>query len=92
MDNPLIKKPVKPWFHGLLIALVICVLGSAVIHAAETRLKTGINKHPSTVFPGATGAPQGQRERLALTPEQRTWLTAHSTIRVAFDGYPHTVI
>jgi len=30
---------------------------------------------------------KGQGERLSLTPEQRTWLTAHPTIRVAFDGY-----
>ena len=33
------------------------------------------------------GAPRGQKESLAITPEQRAWLAAHPAIRVAFDGY-----
>ncbi|MBU3954224.1 MAG: transporter substrate-binding domain-containing protein, partial [Proteobacteria bacterium] len=33
------------------------------------------------------GAGRGQDRFVSLTPEQRTWLSGHKTIRVAFDGY-----
>ncbi|MDY6790351.1 MAG: transporter substrate-binding domain-containing protein [Thermodesulfobacteriota bacterium] len=73
--------------YGLSFIVMICVLGSVVIHAAETPLKTGSNSHPPNVFPVTTGAAHGEKNALILTPAQRTWLSTHPTIRVAFDGY-----
>ncbi len=69
--------------HGLFIAAIICVLASAITHAADTHFKVGIYHNPPMVFVDEKGIPQGiYVDILNAIAKQESW-----TLDYVFDQW-----